>query len=47
VLGCDYIQGFFYAAAVPADEATAIVRKGLPAARGASAASSLDARAGG
>jgi diguanylate cyclase (GGDEF)-like protein len=31
-LECDYIQGFYYAAAVPADEATAIVRRGLPAA---------------
>jgi EAL domain-containing protein (putative c-di-GMP-specific phosphodiesterase class I) len=29
-LACDYIQGFFYAAAVPADEATAIIRRGLP-----------------
>ncbi len=30
-LDCDYIQGFFYAAAVPADEATAIIRRGLNA----------------
>jgi EAL domain-containing protein (putative c-di-GMP-specific phosphodiesterase class I) len=28
-LDCDFIQGFFYAAAVPAEEATAIVRRGL------------------
>jgi EAL domain-containing protein (putative c-di-GMP-specific phosphodiesterase class I) len=29
-LECDFIQGFFYAAAVPAEDATAIVRRGLP-----------------
>ena len=28
-LECDYIQGFFFAAAVPADVATAIIRRGL------------------
>jgi EAL domain-containing protein (putative c-di-GMP-specific phosphodiesterase class I) len=31
-LDCDYIQGFYYAAAVPPDESTALVRNGLPAA---------------
>jgi diguanylate cyclase (GGDEF)-like protein len=29
-LGCDHIQGFFYAAAVPAEDATSIIRRGLP-----------------
>jgi EAL domain-containing protein (putative c-di-GMP-specific phosphodiesterase class I) len=47
-LGCDHIQGFFYAAAVPSDEATAIIRRGLP---GADAPSDLPSathtRAGG
>jgi len=31
-LDCDYIQGFYYAAAMPADEATAVIRGGLTSA---------------
>jgi EAL domain-containing protein (putative c-di-GMP-specific phosphodiesterase class I) len=30
-LDCDYIQGFYYAAAMPADEATTLARNGLSA----------------
>src|SRR5262249_18441212 len=30
-LNCDYIQGFYYAAAVTPEESTALVRNGLPA----------------
>ncbi len=45
-LECDYIQGFFFAAAVPADAATAIIRRGLgPPESGARPG--VDARASG
>jgi len=47
-LDCDYIQGFFYAAAVPAGDATAIVRRGLPALNAVpDAPPATSARAGG
>jgi len=45
-LQCDYIQGFFFAAAVPADAATAIIRRGLGA-RESGTRAGVDARASG
>jgi diguanylate cyclase (GGDEF)-like protein len=45
-LRCDYIQGFFYAAAVPSEAATAIIRRGL-AAHSPEAATGVEAHAPG